>query len=256
MSRDTAGGPIWARPEPRGRGPRFSRAQIADAALAIADADGIDAVSMRNVATRLGAGTMTLYNYVRTKDELVALMDDALMAEVLVPARELPGDWREAVATIARRTWAVLLRHPWAVATGRGGASLGPNAMRHFEQYLAVLAGTGLDSAATFDLLAVVDSYVFGSVLRAGESRRSATGQDPETVAAIIDYGLAQLRTGEFPHTAALLGDRDPRDPDAPRPPIDEQGLVDQFERGLQAILDGAAARFVTPGMPNDASAR
>jgi hypothetical protein len=96
----------------------------------------------------------------------------------------------------------------------------------------------------------LVDSYVFGSVLRASESRRSAGAarEDPEAVGAIVEYGLAQLRTGDYPHTAALLGDRDPRDADAPAPPMDERGLAEQFERGLQAVLDGAAARFVKDG--------
>ena len=204
---------------------------------------------MRNVAAKLGAGTMTLYNYVQTKDELIALMDDALMAEALVPDGQLPGNWRDAVAAIARRTWTVLTRHPWALVSLQG-AQLGPNTMRHFEQCLAALADTGLANAAKFDLLALVDSYVFGSVLRTAESRhRGNTAQaDPETVNAIIEYGMAQLRTGQFPHTEALLGGRDPRTADdTPGPPMDEQGLADQFERGLQAVLDGAAARIGIP---------
>jgi AcrR family transcriptional regulator len=245
MSTEVGRLPIWARPEPRARGPRFSRDQIAAAALSIADQDGIDAVSMRNVAARMGAGTMTLYNYVQTKDELIALMDDALMAEALIPDGQLPDNWRDAIAAIARRTWAVLARHPWALVSLQG-AQLGPNTMRHFEQCLAALADTGLDSAAKFDLLTLVDSYVFGSVLRTAESRHRANtaDTDPDTVNAIIEYGMAQLRTGQFPHTEALLGGRDPRSDETPRPPMDEQGLTDQFERGLQAVLDGAATRI------------
>jgi AcrR family transcriptional regulator len=240
---------IWARPEPRSRGPRFSREQIATAALQIADQDGIQAVSMRNVAAKLGAGTMTLYNYVQTKNELIALMDDALMGEALVPNGQLPDNWRGAIAMIARRTWAVLARHPWALVSLQG-VQLGPNTMRHFEQCLAALADTGLDNPAKFDLLALVDSYVFGSALRTAESRdRATTAQtDPDTVNAIIEYGMAQLRTGQFPHTEALLGGRDPRTAaDAPGPPMDEQGLAEQFERGLQAVLDGAATRIGIP---------
>lgn len=253
MSTEAGRVPIWARPEPRSRGPRLRREQIAATALQIADQDGIDAVSMRNVAAKLGAGTMTLYNYVQTKDELIALMDDALMAEALVPDGHLPDNWRDAIATIARRTWAVLVRHPWALVSLQG-AQLGPNTMRHFEQCLAALAGTGLDNNAKFDLLALVDSYVFGSVLRTGESRqRASTAQtDPDTVNAIIEYGMAQLRTGQYPHTEALLAGRDPRTAeDAPGPPMDEQGLEDQFERGLQAVLDGAATRIGIPRSDN-----
>jgi AcrR family transcriptional regulator len=249
---------IWARPEPRSRGPRFSREQIATAALQIADQDGIEAVSMRNVAAKLGAGTMTLYNYVQTKNELIALMDDALMGEALVPEGQLPDNWREAIAMIARRTWAVLAHHPWALGSVQG-VQLGPNTMRHFEQCLAALADTGLDNPAKFDLLALVDSYVFGSVLRTAESRdRATTAQtDPDTINAIIEYGMAQLRTGQFPHTEALLGGRDPRTTaDAPGPPMDEQGLAEQFERGLQAVLDGAATRIGIPAHPSPRASR
>ena len=78
---------IWTRPEPGTRRPKFTRDQIASTALAIADTEGFAAVSMRRIAAELGAGTMTLYYYVRTKDELVALMDDAIMGEVLDPCR-------------------------------------------------------------------------------------------------------------------------------------------------------------------------
>src|SRR5262249_21982259 len=97
MSNPRDAAPIWARPEPGSRRPRFTREQIAAAALAIADAEGMEAVSMRRVAADLGAGTMTLYHYVRTKDELIALMDDAIVGEVLLPDDELPRGWRAAM---------------------------------------------------------------------------------------------------------------------------------------------------------------
>src|SRR6185436_15098966 len=95
---------IWERPEPGARRPRYTREQIARTALAIADAEGFEAVSMRRVASELGAGTMTLYHYVRNKDELIELMDDAMMSELIVPDDEMPSDWREALTAIARRS--------------------------------------------------------------------------------------------------------------------------------------------------------
>lgn len=202
---------------------------------------------MRRIAAELGTGAMTLYNYVRTKDELVALMDDALMAEVLVPNGELPSQWREAMSLIARRTRAVMRRHPWAL-TSLQQAQFGPNAMRHVEQTLTALATTDLATAAKLDLMGLVDDYVFGNVLRTSESRRRKSDADanPATTAAIIEFGMAQLRTGAFPHTVALLGGTDLAEfpKDAPGPPMDEDGLNEQFERGLDALLDGAAARW------------
>ena len=172
--------PIWVRPEPGTRRARFSREQIAAAALAIADAEGFEAVSMRRIAAELGAGTMSLYRYISAKDDLVALMDDALMGESLVPDGELPPDWRAALALIARQTRAALLRHPWAVVSlqGRGAAgqdgSFGPNGLRHFEQSLAALDSAPLDVVAKMELLTIVDDYVMGSVLRTGEMQSLA----------------------------------------------------------------------------------
>src|SRR4029079_6731129 len=106
--------PIRARPAPGTRRPSLSRDLIAATALEIADREGFEAVSMRRIAEKLGAGTMTLYHYMRTKADLLALMDDAIMAEALVPAGELPTDWRGAVAAVARRSRDAYLRHPWA----------------------------------------------------------------------------------------------------------------------------------------------
>jgi AcrR family transcriptional regulator len=246
VSKSAGSGSIWAQPEPGSRKPRFTREQIASAALAIADGEGFEAVSMRRVAAELGAGTMTLYNYVRTKDDLVALMHDAIMGEVLVPSDELPPGWRPALTVIAWRTRAALLRHPWSLASLQD-AQPGPNAMRRFEQYLAALASIGLATATKFDLLSLVNSYVFGNAMITGESRaRAAAAQaEPDTANAAIEFGMAQLRSGQFPHTAELFVSGAPGE--SVGPPMDEQGLDEQFERGLQALLDGAALRMNLP---------
>src|SRR5271166_904447 len=100
------------------RKPRFTRKEltrekIAATALAIADQEGFPAVSMRRVAQELQVGTMSLYYYVKTKDDLIAVMDDALMSEALLPS--LPNDWRRAMMEIAERTHSMFLRHPWAL---------------------------------------------------------------------------------------------------------------------------------------------
>jgi AcrR family transcriptional regulator len=153
MSRGEDRRPIWLRPEPGSRRPRFTRDQIAAVAVAIADAEGFEAVAIRRVAAELDTSPMSLYHYIERKDDLVALMDDALMAETVIPDDELPEDWRQAVATIARRTRTVFLRHPWALAALHGhnapsSTPMSPNAWRHFEQQLAVLARSPLDVGA------------------------------------------------------------------------------------------------------------
>src|ERR1700684_3814862 len=108
---------IWLRPEPSGRRPRYTRAEIARTALDLADAEGFSAVTMKRIADELGAGTMTLYYYVRNKSDIVALMQDALRAAILGPDECLRGTWREAITAITRRTSDVLIAHPWSLAS-------------------------------------------------------------------------------------------------------------------------------------------
>ncbi|GIH19701.1 TetR/AcrR family transcriptional regulator [Rugosimonospora africana] len=233
---------IWTRPEPGTRRPKFTRDQIASTALAIADAEGFAAVSMRRVASELDAGTMTLYYYVRTKDELIALMDDAIMAEVLIPADEFPAHWYDALTAVASRTWEVLSRHPWVLHFLQN-APAGPNAMRHFEQSLAALAGTDLDPSSKFTLLAMVDDYVHGNALRAAELRSAtASASDPEAIDAAARFGQAQLATGNFPHTQALFGGDDPRNVIGRL--VGAESDRDRFANGLAVVLHGAAARL------------
>jgi AcrR family transcriptional regulator len=239
--RDAA--PIWARPAPGSRRPRFSREAIAEAAIAIADAEGIDAVSMRRVAEELGAGTMTLYHYVRTKDDLIALMDDALMAEALIPDDELPRGWRAALTAIARSSRATYMRHPWALYALRG-ARLGPNGMHHIEQSLQAVEDTGLTDGEKVSLLGFVDDYVFGHVLRAAEAEAEADTISAMKTRTMIGFVTDQLATGRYPRLQATLGDGDMRQAWERLSTLFT--AEEQFERGLAAILDGAAR-----GMPS-----
>ncbi|WP_062991183.1 TetR/AcrR family transcriptional regulator [Nocardia anaemiae] len=235
--------PIWARPEPAGRKPRFTRDQIAAAALHIADTEGFDAVTMKRIAAELGSGTMTLYYYVRNKADIVALMHDAILADVLVPEAELRAGWHPATAAIARRTRKVLLAHPWSPAV-LADAAFGPNAMRHMEQNLAALAEVRLTRREKFELIATVDAYVLGAALAAIEtfSRAAQAALDPDAAAAAVEYGMQLLGTGEFPHLNAL---NEPQTADdSPWPPADEDASAEQFERGLAALLDGLATQL------------
>jgi AcrR family transcriptional regulator len=238
--------PIWSRPEPAGRKPRFSREQIGATALRIADTDGFAAVTMKRIAGELGASTMTLYYYVRTKADIVALMQDAILSEVLIPDAELRSGWRAATTAIARRTRQMMLAHPWS-ATSLDDAQFGPNAMRHIEQSLAALVGAQLDSGAKFALIAAVDDYVLGNAMHAIEAttRASIAQSDPKLVAAAVAFGLSLLATGEFPELQALYAAQSGASPDdAQDPPMSDAVLAENFERGLGALLDGLAARL------------
>ena len=230
-------GPIWARPEPGARRARFTREQIAEAALAVADKDGFDAVSMRRVASELGAGTMTLYHYVQTKDELVALMDNAIMGELLIPDGQMPADWREALTLIARRTRDAFARHPWSLLHAMDDAQMGPNSIQHIEQSVAAVAGLGLDLSTTFEIIGLIDEYVFGYAMR----RRVSGPEDPHArdrwlrhMSAYID---AEIATGDYPHLEGMI-------PDGGIAAVWErvqkaEAADDRFERGLTRLLEG-----------------
>lgn len=246
MSRAQKHDLIWLRPEPNDRRPRFNREQITVAVLKIADIEGFEAVTMKRIAEELDCGTMTLYYYVRTKADIVALMHDAILAEILVP--QLPADWREAVCAIARRTRGVLLAHPWSVVS-LNDAQFGPNAMRHVEQSLAALDTLDLAPADKLAFWGIVDDYVFGSALRtvASLSRIAASENNPTLLADARAFTGQQLATGQFPRLASFERKRPLQDQFAHgkrASPHRTAVLATQFERGLKAVLDGLALRM------------
>lgn len=227
---------IWTRKEPPGRRPRFSRDQIAATAVRIADADGIAALSMRRLAAELDAGTMTLYHYVRTKDELLSLVTDAVMGEaVLTDETELPGDWRAALTVIARRTRDVLLAHPWILDI-TDDPPIGPNSVRHFDQSLQAVTSLPMDLEGRLDVLSAVDEYVFGHCLNHRNNLQPDHGFDD----GLLAYVQGLIDSGSYPAIGELA---------------DEQGLgaawtriernlrdADRFERNLTRLLDGIQA--------------
>jgi AcrR family transcriptional regulator len=233
---------IWLRPEPSGRKPRFTRAEIARTAIGIADAEGFDAVTMKRIAAELGAGTMTLYYYVRNKADIIALMQDAIFDDILVPAGELPAGWRDAEALISRRTRDALVGHPWSVSS-LNQAQFGPNAVRHYEQSLAALAATALSYPQKTEVTAIFDDYVAGNAAHTIEVRErlSTASRDPNVLIEAKAYGEALMSMGDFPELAALAAQQ-ARDPDSQVGPL---GHLDrQFEIGLAALLDGVERHY------------
>jgi AcrR family transcriptional regulator len=230
---------IWLREEPHSRRPAYSRERIAAAALTIADAEGFEAVSMRRVAHELGAGTMTLYHYVRSKDELVTLMVDSVMGEVLVPEEELADEWRVALAQIAERTRATFRRHRWTLDRFGDGRP-GPNGLRHFEQSLRAVGGLDVPDHVRFELISLLDDYVFGFTLREAQEfdEHKRGGFSPE----VREFFQRELDSGDYPLIREFLGD----DADAAVDRVAESLFREgRFERGLNRLLDGIEAEFV-----------
>jgi AcrR family transcriptional regulator len=214
------------------------------AALAIADAEGLEAVSMRRIAGELGAGTMTLYHYVRTKDELLALMDNAIMGEVVIPDDQMPAGWREALSEIARRSHAAFERHPWAL-DALGGAQIGPNGIRHMEQSIRAVAGIDADFATKMEIIHLIDEYVFGHALH----KRAPGPADPagqeEWRARAFAYIDEQIATGNFPYLTELVAPGGMAELWAQ---IEDAASDEQrFERGLRRLLDGIALEVEGP---------
>ncbi|HVO54523.1 MAG TPA: TetR/AcrR family transcriptional regulator C-terminal domain-containing protein [Solirubrobacterales bacterium] len=226
---------IWLREEPSARRPSHTRPEIARAAIEIADEEGFDAVSMRRVAQRLGAGTMTLYHYVRNKDELIMLMVDEMMGEILIPDDQLAEGWRQALTQIATRSRDAFIAHRW-VLDGIEGGEIGPNAMRHFEQSLQAVASLDLDQTLVFEVIGQVDDYVFGYALRELQERQeNERGWSPDVVAFL----QRELDTGEYPLIRQYLGEDASAGIERVLELFSGKG---RFERGLKRLLDGIEA--------------
>jgi AcrR family transcriptional regulator len=199
---------------------QLSRETIAAAALAIADAQGFQAVSMRRVAQELTVGTMSLYYYVRTKDDLISVMDDALMSEAVLS--EVPRNWKQAITEIATRTHSIFSRHPWALISMRS-APPGLNAMRHMEQCLEALAETSMTAKEKLTLLAIVDDFVFGHALREAASEKAVN----------TEFAAEQIAKGNFPRIAEIFSNG--------RIEIGK----DRFQEGLHILLDEYGPRRI-----------
>ncbi|MFF0222485.1 TetR/AcrR family transcriptional regulator C-terminal domain-containing protein [Streptomyces sp. NPDC004629] len=224
---------IWARPERTGRGPKpaYTRADIAAAAVRIADADGLDAVSMRRVAAELGCGTMSLYNYVPRKEDLYELMVDAVGGEHEL--WEPSGDWRADMGRVARQTRALMHRHPWLPRLMSPVYGFSPNALRYIEHCLACLEPLEAPYGTKLELFAMLNGVVTTYVrneLETAERTRALPWTEEQENAARIAYLGGRLASGVYPHLAAAFTE----DPG----PADLEAF---FERTLDRILDAFA---------------
>ncbi|WP_369202788.1 TetR/AcrR family transcriptional regulator [Streptomyces sp. PU-14G] len=234
MSRDgksSAGGvdpeELWLRPcEPRrGRRPSFSRETITATAVALADAHGLEVVTMRRVAAEVGAGVMSLYSYAPDKDTLLELMVDHVSGELAV-ADPPSGDWRADLKTVARLQRAHMLRHPWLPAALSTRRAPGPNTLAFLEHVLAVLRPTGLDGAAKLEVFAQITAFVTGHVSH--EIAQAAVSRSPDRAAAESRYLAAVAADGRHPELAEALS--------APGRPLAPEAT---FARFLNRLIDG-----------------
>ncbi|MFI0448807.1 TetR/AcrR family transcriptional regulator [Actinomadura sp. 6N118] len=224
---------VWARPR-GGRRPRLTREAIVEAAIRLADAEGLEAVSIRRVASELGVRAMSLYTHIERKEDLLALMIDEVVPEILVQG-ELPSGWREAISLIARQERDYILRHPWIVElSGQPNLPhIGPNALRHVEQSLSAVSGLTDDPQAQVEIVAAVDHYMLGFVVREVTSRQrkqlAGLGED-DLDELDHPYFRDLISSGEFPHLEHVF----------------RRGIYggEHFERGLTWLLDGIERQY------------
>ena len=229
-------GVIWDRPERAARGPApsLSREEITAAAVAMADTQGIEAVSMRTLAVQLGVGAASLYRYVDRKDELIDLMVDAVMGDEL--QFEVRGDWREDLRSFARGLRAMTLRHPWVAVHGAGRRNLGPNTAWLYEQVLGVIDGLGLKIDEMLVMVETLDAFIRGHAMdelsEQESARRSGLDQE-EWMQVQTPYVESLINGGHYPILSrVVLEARSPHDPDR---------LKNSFDLGLERVLDGLA---------------
>jgi AcrR family transcriptional regulator len=226
---------IWMRPERPAYGPKptYSRAQITEAAIRIADAEGLEAATMRRIAAEIGAGAMSLYRYVPSRDNLVELMADRVMGEIDVTGMP-SGDWRADLTRYADGLRAMWLRHPWIATVQRSLPSFGPNQLILIERLMGVLdASVSIDE--NLGLIAMLNSYIEGTVREeissAKEFSRSGLSES-EWMARSYPYVDQLVKSGKYPMFTKIV--MEARQPHLSRD--------DQFRNGLQRVLDCIAA--------------
>ncbi|WP_433271518.1 TetR/AcrR family transcriptional regulator [Actinosynnema sp. CS-041913] len=227
---------VWTRQRRSREQPSLNRAQIVAEAVALLDADGIDALTMRRLGTRLDAGATSLYRHVANRDELIELVVDEVYGEIRIP--DAGGDWRAAVTACARSVREMILRHPWiASVLGQVGLSyLGPNVMLLNERMLAMLGAAGFPPDEAGDALSTVIAYVIGTgineaawltmLARSGESEQDWQRRLTPTLARAVE---------DYPNLRAQFEGTSDQDPTRLR--------EESFAYGLARVLDGLEPR-------------
>ena len=201
----------------------LTRERVIEAAVAHADAHGVDALSMRKLAEEVGFGVMSLYNHVANKDEMIEAMVDFVVAEIDPPT--LGEDWQASMRASAASANAVLLRHPWVVEQWTKRMP-GPARLRYMEAVLAALACAGLSDEIVYHGYHAITMHIVGFTQQQ-LGYKLAVGMDLETVAN--DF-LAGLPAGAYPHLVEHV-----------RAHLSDGDHGDEFGFVLDLILDGLA---------------
>jgi AcrR family transcriptional regulator len=240
-SGDSASAPalssVWTRPQRRQK-EQLSRERIVAEAIVLLDEEGLEALSMRSLGQRLGAGATSLYRHVASKDELIELVVDEVYGELEVPAVTDPADWRQALVTVMHSLRGAGLRHTWMMGVlGQVGLNyLGPNVVDVTNRGLAILTAAGFEMREATRAMSTVSSYVVGvtsaeagwltALRRNGyDEREWLRAVGPQMAESVGEAGLTEVFLEELK-----------KDP--------EESRLENFNYGLDLMLDSLQTRL------------
>ncbi len=200
----------------------LSRARALEVAVALADADGIEALTMRRLAHELGVEAMSLYHHVANKDDILDGMVDLVFAEIELPSAD--ADWRTSMRLRAASVRSVFTRHPWAIGLPR--STPGPATLRHHDAVLGCLRAGGLSIPLTAHAYAAIDAFLFGFIAQEIALPFESGPQTQELAEAIVAAMPADL----YPHMREFTAEH-----------VMQPGYSysAEFDYGLELILDG-----------------
>ena len=236
---------LWgvAKSPTRGPKPGLTVERIVQAAIELADSEGITALSMRRVAERIGVGAMSLYTYIPSKAELLDIMLDTVFGELLLPTNAA-GDWRTRLEARAQADWALYGRHPWVLQVSGARALLGPNELALFEATLAAVADLGLTGTEMVSAITLVGGYVRGAAQGAQDAALAAqrTGMtDTQWWEANGPLLAKYYDPARYP-IATRISQEGAFEPQGDSLDYNHQRALNDFAFGLQRVLDGLAS--------------
>lgn len=214
----------------KGPRPALTLEQIVSAAVGIADTQGIDALSMRNLATALDMSPMALYRYIPGKTELLDLMLDAVGVAPVKASVAADGGWRAVLEASAWQGRALYLRHRWLLQVNASRTPIGPNSLTELEALMSGLAGTPFTDQEKIMVMSLLDGYVAGTARQEVLYERAAEESglsDEEFWGAQLPVMERAMASGRFPTMARMADDSF------------DGGWAETFALGLTSLLDG-----------------
>ena len=219
----------------------LSRDRVLQAAVAVADAGGIAALTIRSLAAELGVKPMSVYHYVANKDEILDGIVDLVFGEFELPAAG--GDWQHEMRRRASSARRVLRRHPWATPLLQSRLNAGPATLRHHNAMLGALRAAGFSVEQTAHAFALIDSYLYGFAM----SETALPIHGPESVADLAGSMMERFSAAEYPHLVEFTVEH------IMQPGYD---FGEEFDFGLTLILDGLARSLPAEDAASSAASR